>query len=82
MCTCAARLFVTLAAAPTVRSEPPGEPDLITYQWFRDSSPINQAITPNHTVKLTDIGHTLTCHEIASNESGTVFAVSNECVVT
>jgi len=59
-----------------------GEPDLITYQWFRDSSPINQAFTSNHTVKLTDIGHTLTCHEIASNESGTVFAVSNECVVT
>jgi len=69
-----------------VRVETPGvwlgNPDLITYQWLRDGVPINQAITPNHTINLVDVGHTLTCQEIARNSAGDVIALSNECVVT
>jgi len=59
-----------------------GTPDLITYQWFRDDVPINQAITPNHTVNVVDVGHTLVCKEIARNSAGDVFALSNACVVS
>ena len=58
-----------------------GNPDLITYQWMRDGAPINQAITINHTVRLADVGHTLTCVETAKNEAGQASATSNECVV-
>jgi hypothetical protein len=59
-----------------------GNPDLITYQWMRDGVPINQAITPNHTVNILDRDHTLTCRETATNSSGTASVLSNECVVT
>jgi len=59
-----------------------GEPDLITYRWLRDNSPINQAVTPNHTIVIGDIGHTLVCEETAKNEAGTGIALSNQCVVS
>jgi hypothetical protein len=58
-----------------------GNPDLITYQWMRDGTPINQAITPNHTVNILDAHHTLTCRETATNSAGSVSATSNPCVV-
>jgi hypothetical protein len=58
-----------------------GNPDLVTYQWLRDNVPINQAITPNHTVNLLDKNHTLTCRETATNSSGSATVVSNGCVV-
>jgi hypothetical protein len=77
---------VTAGLGNMVRVMTPGvwtdNPDLITYQWMRDGVPINQAITPNHTVNVLDVNHTLTCEETAKNSSGTKSALSNECVVT
>jgi hypothetical protein len=59
-----------------------GNPDLVTYQWMRNGTPINQAITPNHTVNVLDIGRVLTCQETATNSSGSASVISNQCVVT
>jgi hypothetical protein len=59
-----------------------GEPDLITYQWMRDGSPINQAITPHHTARLADVGHILTCVETAKNSAGEASVSTNECSVS
>jgi hypothetical protein len=63
-----------LACAPGMWS---GFPDLVTYQWMADGVEINQAITPNHTVRLTDVGHFLTCVETAKNVAGETSASSN-----
>jgi len=68
-----------LTCAPGIWS---GNPDIVTYQWMRDAGPINQAITPNHTVRLADVGHTLTCVETAKNSAGEASTSSNGITVS
>lgn len=59
-----------------------GTPELVTYQWLRDGVEINQAITPNHTVNLLDVGHSLECRETAKNATSERSVLSNACVVS
>jgi hypothetical protein len=51
------------------------------YRWQVDGEDHPQAVTAQHTVTLTDLGHKLTCKVTATNAAGSTEVISNPCSV-
>lgn len=58
-----------------------GAPTSRTYQWKNDGADVATATAENYTVQPTDIGHSFTCVQTATNAIGTSAPVTSNAIV-